>query len=228
RADHSKRRYERRWSDCRLSRRQAIAFKHRHGRRIRPQRLGRTVASTLGVRSPFAKGDETNAQKTFRLGRRLDRQQRCSLSQPRAWRKGRLDLPNVCRRKKFETPDQDWAFSKREHAVTSFVDLAQKLSRFCQSLRDFARVFTCTLGVLRAATAFSANNRRDLLNQLVCLKSRAHFLWYGGDQCNCSIRRANEKNRTVEFRLQRIGHCLQQLSIAVFHLGDTEIFSSMR
>ena len=24
---------------------------------------------------------------------------------------------------KFETPDQDWAFPKREHAVTSFVDL---------------------------------------------------------------------------------------------------------
>jgi TolB protein len=41
------------------------------------------------------KATRLTPKKTFRLGRRLDRQRQYSFSQPRAWRKGRLDLPNV-------------------------------------------------------------------------------------------------------------------------------------
>jgi TolB protein len=54
-----------------------------------------SVAGALGVQSPIAKGDQAHAKKSFRLGRRLDRQRRCSLSQSSGRRTGRLDLPNV-------------------------------------------------------------------------------------------------------------------------------------
>jgi hypothetical protein len=42
------------------------------------------------------KATRLTPKKTIRLGRRLDRQRQCSFSQPRAWRKRRLGLSNVC------------------------------------------------------------------------------------------------------------------------------------
>ncbi|PYL19399.1 MAG: hypothetical protein DMF41_09760 [Verrucomicrobia bacterium] len=71
----------------------------------------------MGVRSPIAKSDQAHAEKTFRLGWHLDRQRQYSFSQPRPWRKGRFDLSNVDRRKKFETRDQERAFSIHQQSA---------------------------------------------------------------------------------------------------------------
>ena len=50
-------------------------------------------------------------------------------------------------------------------------DLAEKLTRFRNRLRHLAGVFACALCALGAAAAFAAYDWRDLLNQLVRLKS---------------------------------------------------------
>src|SRR4029077_4422974 len=92
------------------------ASEHRYGRRIGAQRLGRAVASALGVRSPIAKSNAVDAEKIVWLGRRLARQRQHSFPQPRRRRKGRFDLSNVHRREKSETPDQERALSERERS----------------------------------------------------------------------------------------------------------------
>src|SRR5947199_8989892 len=72
----------------------------------------------MGVRSPIAKSDQAHAEETFRLGWHLDRQRQYSFSQPRPGRKGRFDLSNVDRRKKFETRDQERAFSIHQQSAS--------------------------------------------------------------------------------------------------------------
>src|SRR5437868_10028026 len=41
------------------------------------------------------------------------------------------------------------------------------------------------------------------------------------------MRRTDEKNRAVKFRLQSINDRLEQLPVSVMHFGDAGIFSSM-
>ena len=76
------------------------------------------------------------------------------------------------------------------------------------------------LRALRTPTAFSADDRRDLLDQFVRLKLRSEFFRDYGDYCNVSVFCAREENWAVEFRLQRVHDSLQQFSIGIWHFGD--------
>src|SRR2546423_11944511 len=65
--------------------------------------------------------------------------------------------------------------------------LQKKLSRASQCFVDLRSVLPGALRVIRPAAAFSANNRRDLLDQLVRLKLCRHFFRNRRNQRDTSI-----------------------------------------
>src|SRR2546430_5186744 len=73
RQNYSKWRHERRWSNRCLTKWETSASRHRYERGIPPQRLGRTGAGVVVLRSRFAAGGQNYSEKAVRLGWLLGR-----------------------------------------------------------------------------------------------------------------------------------------------------------
>src|SRR5205085_10838588 len=82
--------------------------------------------------------------------------------------------------------------------------LQKKLAHASKRFIDLARVFARTLRVVRSATALSADDRRDLLDQLVRLELRCQLFRHGGDQRDAALKCTRQKDRSAEMRFQRV------------------------
>ena len=133
------------------------------------------------------------------MGTVLADRERIPLHHAEGERKPGVDLPDVARRQKSEAAGETRANAERERTVAEEavatglwpvrVDasqiteaahkagyivalLTEQLPRFRKRLVDLAGISPSALRTLRTSAAFSADNRRDLLNQFVCLKIR--------------------------------------------------------
>src|SRR5205085_3834666 len=104
-------------------------------------------------------------------------------------------------------------FRQSAHLRFLFSDLTEKLLRFRQRFVDLTCFFPSALCTLRTPSTFTADNRGDLLDQLVRLKFRGEFFRNGSDYRNVSIFCTREEHWAAEFRFQRVDHSFQEFSI---------------
>src|SRR5437588_7689833 len=79
--------------------------------------------------------------------------------------------------------------------------LQKKLAHASKRFIDLRGVLACALGIVRPATALSADDRRDLLDQLVRLELCRQFFRHGGDQGDPAVNCPAQNDWSAEMRL---------------------------